>query len=167
MAIPTTQNNLWTDFGGKGFSAKHAEYAERASTDVIGHDLTLTVTNNEITEIGGKPISAVQQIDVPQEDNKLLTSQSGEASWQQLEQSTWGTVITDGTDPLADENGNLIFDENETDLWTTFNGKGFGAERAIADVEGNNIIDTYVKKGEASSVTTSYDAQTKTLTINI
>lgn len=56
MAIPTTQNNLWTDFGGKGFSAKHAEYAERASTDVVGHDLSLTIESDKVTAIGGKII---------------------------------------------------------------------------------------------------------------
>jgi hypothetical protein len=57
--IPTLKSNLWTEFDGKGFGAKYSEYAERASTDVTGHDLTLTMTNNQVTAIGGKLISAV------------------------------------------------------------------------------------------------------------
>lgn len=152
MSTPSDTKNLWTQYNGKGFSAKHAEYAERASTDVMGHDLTLTMANNQVTAIGGKPISAVTQITVPQEDDKLLISDSGNASWKQLLKSSWGTVLTAGDNSLADENGNLIFDENETELWTSFNDVGFGAERAVADVEGNNIIDTYAKKSELPDV---------------
>lgn len=59
MSTPSDTKNLWTQYNGKGFSAKHAEYAERASTDVMGHDLTLTMANNQVTAIGGKLISAV------------------------------------------------------------------------------------------------------------
>ena len=73
--IPTLNSKLWTEFDGKGFSAKHAEYAERASTDVMGHDLTLTMTNNQVTAIGGKPISAV----APAEMTGATVSTDGES----------------------------------------------------------------------------------------
>ena len=54
MATATKQ--LWSKFGGKGFSAEHAKYAERATTDEQGNNLTLTVTNSRVTAIGSKPI---------------------------------------------------------------------------------------------------------------
>lgn len=101
-------------------------------------------------------------------DNSLLLGQSdGSKTWTALERDTFGSITDDEDDDIQDEEGNSIGDENSVELWTSFNGTGFGAERAVADADGNNIAETYAKKGEASSVTTSYDAQTKTLTINI
>lgn len=85
-------------------------------------------------------------------DKVLTVNAQGTPVWTAMSKSAWGTVLTDGSDPLADANGNLIFDENEVDLWTTFNGTGFGAERAAADVEGNPIVDTYAKKSEVPDV---------------
>ena len=66
---------MWTSFDGKGFSAKHAEYAERATTDEMGNDLTLTVESNKVTAIGGKLISAV----APAEMTGATASTDGES----------------------------------------------------------------------------------------
>jgi uncharacterized protein (TIGR02145 family) len=42
-----------------------------------------------------------------------------------------------------------VYDANSTDqLWTGFAGKGFGAIRAYADQDGNNIKETYVKHAD-------------------
>jgi len=51
--------NLWKSFGGKGFSAEHAEYAERAACDENGNSLKLTILNNErVTQIGGLTVGS-------------------------------------------------------------------------------------------------------------
>ena len=161
--MSNTTKNLWDSYNGKGFAAKTSDYAKRASTDVNGNSLELTIEGDSITEIGGKTISAETQIPVPQEDDKLLTSESGNATWGQLEKSAWGTVITDGESNLVDENGNAIMDENEVDLWTAFKGVGFGAERAAADVEGNPIVDTYATKQEVSELDSEVDSKINAL----
>ena len=53
--------NLWKSFGGKGFSAEYADYAIRASDDVNGTSLTLTIDSESdtVTHIGEKNISAI------------------------------------------------------------------------------------------------------------
>ena len=165
---PTLNSKLWTEFDGKGFSAKHAEYAERASTDVMGHDLTLTMTNNQVTAIGGKPISAVPPAEMtgatastdgesglvpaPEagDEEKLLT---GDGNWTAFENDVFGTQLLDENDqPILDETQTpptIMYDAGaSTDLWTGFAGKGFGAIRAYADQDGHNIKATYVKKAE-------------------
>ena len=61
MAEETTvTKNLWTEHLGKGFAAKQADYAIRASEDVNGTSLTLTIDSESdtVTHIGGKNISA-------------------------------------------------------------------------------------------------------------
>lgn len=61
MAAETTvTKNLWTEHLGKGFAAKQADYAIRASEDVNGTSLTLTIDSESdtVTHIGGKNISA-------------------------------------------------------------------------------------------------------------
>lgn len=109
----------------------------------------LLTVNSEGTPSWEEPTKELPPIVAGDEDKFLRVSTSGVPAWDNpFEKSSWGTVITDGDNGLADENGNLIFDENETELWTSFNNVGFGAERAIADVEGNDIIATYAKKSE-------------------
>lgn len=61
MADETTvTKNLWTEHLGKGFAAKQADYAIRASEDVNGTSLTLSLDSESdtVTRIGGKKISA-------------------------------------------------------------------------------------------------------------
>lgn len=57
MAEETTvTKNLWTEHLGKGFAAKQADYAIRASEDVNGNSLELTISNGTVTAIGGKSV---------------------------------------------------------------------------------------------------------------
>lgn len=136
----TPIKSLWSKFKGKGFSAEHSKYAERATTDEQGNNLTLTLDGNSVVAIGGKTISAETQIPVPQEDDKVILSKDGNASWKQLSKSSWGTALTDTEgNYLTDENGNVLFDENKVDLWSTLDNNGIGAERALADVAGNPL----------------------------
>lgn len=110
----------------------------------------------------------VPSLPSPSIDDSLLLGQSdGSKTWTALERNTFGSLTADDGDEIQDETGDSIGDENSVELWASFNGTGFGAERAVADADGNNIAETYAKKGEASSVSTSYDAQTKTLTISL
>lgn len=111
----------------------------------------LTV-NSSGTAVWDTPAPGLPSSTASDEGKLLAVNAQGSAEWTAMSKSAWGTVLTDGSDPLADANGNLIFDENEVDLWTTFNGTGFGAERAAADVEGNPIVDTYAKKSEVPDV---------------
>ena len=90
----------------------------------------------------------------PNADDNVLTSASdGTSSWQPMEKSTWGTALTDSQgNPLMDGD-DPIMDENAVDLWTTFKGTGFGAERAACDIEGNDIAGTYLKKSDLVEMT--------------
>ena len=108
--------------------------------------------NNGNFKLGLSSVNSVPASTSADEGKLLSVNSQGNASWTSLAKSSWGTVIMAGDNALADENDNLIFDENETELWTSFNNVGFGAERAIADVEGNDIIDTYAKKSEVPDV---------------
>lgn len=86
-------------------------------------------------------------------DSVLYTAEpNGEASWVQMEKTVYGSIMTDeeGT-PILDEEGNTIQDEDTTTLWTGFNGKGFGAERAADDANGNNIVATYATKADVET----------------
>jgi hypothetical protein len=155
---------LWVTRNGIEFKAKRAE------ADINGNSLALTIDSESdtVTHIGGKGISGLAPLPTPQDDDVILAgTATGNKVWQPLAKDTFGSITDDEGDDIQDEEGNSIGDENSVELWTSFNGTGFGAERAVADADGNNIAETYAKKGEASSVTTSYDAQTKTLTINI
>ena len=108
MAAKNT--NLWTEFNGVGFSAKHSEYAERASNDVTGNDLTLTISDSKVTAIGGKPIAGVSQI-----HNEPITG------------------------------------ENFATPVAKVNNVGIGAERSVADENGNNIVATYATKADVEN----------------
>jgi uncharacterized protein (TIGR02145 family) len=181
--IPTLKSKLWTEFDGKGFGAKYSEYAERASTDVTGHDLTLTMTNNQVTAIGGKLISAVSPAEMigatastdgasglvpaPEagDEEKLLT---GDGNWTALENDIFGTQLLDENDqPILDETQTpptIMYDAGaSTDLWTGFAGKGFGAIRAYADQDGHNIKATYLKKTEFHEPEEASEADIKAL----
>lgn len=148
MAVKNT--NLWTEFNGVGFSAKHSEYAERASNDVTGNDLTLTIADSKVTAIGGKPIAGVSQIPDPTEDNVILGgSADGTKSWLPISTEQFGDVITDATgDPILDDNDEPITGENFATLVAKVNNVGIGAERARADADGNDIIVTYATKSD-------------------
>jgi hypothetical protein len=52
------KKDLWTDYNGKGFSAEYSHYSERARSDVNDNDITLTIVDSKVSQIGGKDISA-------------------------------------------------------------------------------------------------------------
>lgn len=82
----------------------------------------------------------VPSLPSPSIDDSLLLGQSdGSQTWTALESDTFGSLIDDDGDDIQDEEGNSIGDENSVELWTSFNGIGFGAERAVADVDGNSL----------------------------
>lgn len=86
-------------------------------------------------------------------DSVLYTAEpNGEASWVQMEKTVYGSIMTDeeGT-PILDEEGKTIQDEDTATLWTGFNGTGFGAERAVGDENGNNIVATYATKADVET----------------
>lgn len=86
-------------------------------------------------------------------DSVLYTAEpNGEASWVQMEKTVYGSIMTDeeGT-PILDEEGKTIQDEDTATLWTGFNGNGFGAERAVGDEHGNNIVTTYATKADVET----------------
>lgn len=159
--------NATNDSEGNQITTTYAKKSEipsnyLASASVSGDTLTLTPNS------GSAVVFTPSSLPAPQADDVLLAgTESGNKVWQPLTKDTFGIITDDDGDDIQDEEGNAISDENLAELWTSFNGTGFGAARAVADADGNNIAETYAKKGEASSVTTSYDALTKTLTINI
>jgi hypothetical protein len=53
------KKDLWTDYNGKGFSAEYSHYSERARSDVNDNDITLTIADSKVSQIGGKDISAI------------------------------------------------------------------------------------------------------------
>lgn len=79
-------------------------------------------------------------------DSVLYTAEpNGEASWVQMEKTVYSSIMTN-------EDGHNIQDDDTATLWTGLNGKGFGAERAAADENGNNIVATYATKTEVAEV---------------
>ena len=77
----------------------------------------------------------------PSIDDSLLLGQSdGSKTWTALERDTFGSLTDDNDgDEIQDETGDSIGDENSVELWASFNGTGFSAERALADVDGNPL----------------------------
>ena len=102
-----------------------------ADVDVHGHSLELTIENGKVTAIGGSAVGG------------------DDGTW---ETKGYGAIVTDETDDvITDEDGNGIADETQAILWASYNDIGFGAERAVADEVGNNIIDTYATKDELAA----------------
>jgi hypothetical protein len=93
----------------------------------------------------------------PSTDNTLLLGdQNGNKTWTALENDVFGTQLLDENDqPILDETQTpptIMYDAGaSTDLWTGFAGKGFGAIRAYADQDGNNIKATYATKKDLNS----------------
>lgn len=87
-------------------------------------------------------------------DNSILAGSSdGTMSWQILGKSYYGGTITDETgDSVTDDNDESILDNNALELFDSFNGIGFAAQRAVADSEGNDIVSTYATKSEITQL---------------
>ena len=79
-------------------------------------------------------------------DSLLLGQADGSETWTALENDVFGTRLPDK------ETGEPMYDASSTDqLWTGFAGKEFGAARAYADQDGNNIKATYATKKDLDS----------------
>lgn len=73
-------------------------------------------------------------------------------SYADFRSRIYGKFLADETGtPILDEQGRYMYNENSTELWTSFRERGFGAERAIADENGNNIVATYATKAEVET----------------
>ena len=85
----------------------------------------------------------IPSIAAPETDDSLLLGQSdGSKTWTALERDTFSSLTDDNGGEIQDEEGNSIGDETSVELWTSFNGTGFGAERAesaVSDVDGNSL----------------------------
>ena len=67
--------------------------------------------------------------------------------WRVIAKSTFG----ESPEVLDEQTGEPIVDENATDLWATYDGTGFGAERAVADRIGQVIDETYATKTDVAN----------------
>lgn len=74
-------------------------------------------------------------------------------SYADFRTSIYGKILADELGvPILDEKGGFIYNEDAAELWTSFRERGFGAERAIADENGNVIDTTYATKAEVAEV---------------
>lgn len=79
-------------------------------------------------------------------DSLLLGQADGSETWTALENDVFGTRLP------GEETGEPMYDASSTDqLWTGFAGKEFGAARAYADQDGNNIKATYATKEDLNA----------------
>lgn len=139
-------------------------YAERAEKDRNGKSLELTLSEDEtqVVAIGGKSVGGGGPgLPVSETGNTLLFTgtPNGEATWAQLD-STVFAMDDEDSNHVLDESGSPILNEESVSLWTRLNGTGFYAERATADENGDNISETYARKGEVPSgggAAVSYD----------
>jgi len=123
--------------------ATNTGFSANANTDV-------TVTIPEMTGATASTAGESGLVPAPAagDEEKLLT---GDGNWTPLENDVFGTQLLDENDrPVLDETTQEpIYDAGATDqLWTGFSGKGFGAIRAYADQDGNNIKATYARKAD-------------------
>ena len=108
------KKDLWTDYNGKGFSAEYSHYSERARADVNDNDITLTIVDSKVSQIGGKDISATS-----------------------AEQDASGNVITE-TYATKSELPDITID-SESDTVTHIGGKKISAKNAETDINGNSL----------------------------
>lgn len=97
-----------------------------ADVDVNGNSLELTIEGDKVKAIGNIPVGG-----------------GDESVWTD---ETYDTISDDNGDEILDDNNEAIGGETAETLWTSRDGVGFKATRAEADIDGNNIADTYVKK---------------------
>lgn len=120
----------YTDEGGRQLNYWGVPY----NGTTTGQVLTYNESSGPYWAMPANPLPT------PSVDNSLLLGQSdGSKTWTALERDTFGSITDDDGDDIQDEEGNSIGDENSVELWTSFNGIGFGAERAVADADGNPL----------------------------
>ena len=101
--------------------------AERAKKDENGNSLTLTIEEDKVTEIGGKPVG-------------------GGGSSIDITETTVGGIQDSNGNVILDSNNEAIGDSNSVSFVSGINGKNLLAQRAYEDEDGNNIKSTYAKK---------------------
>lgn len=111
-------------------------------------------------------IRAVPASTSDDEDKVLTVDDQGATVWKAFDSDVFGTQLIDEHDqPVLDEestpsNPIYVYDASSTDqLWTGFAGKGFGAIRAYADQDGNNIKATYLKKEDLPEMDEATDTE--------
>ena len=140
-------------------------FIQHKPTDLWHGTPTDTELGNVVTGIergnDGVPVihrdNTVMAVPVPDTNRTLLEGKSdGSTEWNVIATSTFGAspeVLDEQTgEPILDEQtGEPILDENATDLWATYDGIGFGAERAVADRNGQVIDETYATKTDVAN----------------
>lgn len=108
-----------------------------------GTDLSLVTTGEKFN---WNTIRSVPASTSGDEDKVLAVDDQGTPVWTALENDVFGTRLPD------EETGKPMYDASSTDqLWTGFAGKEFGAARAYADQDGNNIKATYATKEDLNT----------------
>ena len=118
-----------------------------------GTDLSLVTTGEKFN---WNTIRSVPASTSDDEDKVLAVDDQGTPVWTALENDIFGTQLLDENDqPILDETQTpptIMYDASSTDqLWTGFAGKEFGAARAYADQDGNNIKATYATKEDLNT----------------
>jgi len=134
--------------GGAPYWKEIKEVPSSAATD-SGKVLTVNAQGSAVWATGTPYAPA------PSANNVLLLGDAtGGKTWTALDNDVFGTQLLDENDqPILDETTREpIYDAYSTDqLWTGFAGKKFGAVRAYADQNGDNIVATYATKKDLNS----------------
>ena len=129
-------------FGTTTWGVEYFKIPTPSSSDV---NKVLTIDSNGAPQ--WQIPSTVPSLPSPTINDSLLLGQAdGSETWTALENDVFGTRLPD------EETGKPMYDASSTDqLWTGFAGKEFGAARAYADQDGNNIKATYATKEDLNT----------------
>lgn len=129
-------------FGTTTWGVEYFKIPTPSSSDV---NKVLTIDSNGAPQ--WQIPSTVPSLPSPTINDSLLLGQAdGSETWTALENDVFGTRLLDK------ETGEPMYDASSTDqLWTGFAGKEFGAARAYADQDGNNIKATYATKEDLNA----------------
>ena len=141
-----TSNEVSIGLNGVPLGVDETMHFVQDSSSGIVIGVNPEVIDGKVDKVTGKGLSTNDLID-PSADNSILSgSLDGSIAWQTLGKSYFGGTITDDNgNAVTDDNGDPLTDDNGTELFNSFNGIGFGAERARADAAGNEIETTYAK----------------------
>lgn len=118
---------------------------------------TFYVTDNSKSASYARSIRLVK-------DDSTLPNKVRISSDAALEKSIYGTYIAgEQGEGIEGESGLLSLGENSVELYDTFKGVKFGAERAVADREGNVIDETYATKESVDDLSDSVETALDTL----
>ena len=129
-------------YGTTNWGVEYFKIPTPSSSDV---NKVLTIDSNGAPQ--WQIPSTVPSLPSPTINDSLLLGQAdGSETWTALENDVFGTRLPD------EETGKPMYDASSTDqLWTGFAGKEFGAARAYADQDGNNIKATYATKEDLNT----------------